>query len=407
MPLILPDFKPEPCEECGMGGVHHGVERWTLRIDAISEKLFRPFEGIVRNLTPLTDSLINFFGPFFVSLLVRTGLAVKISEPDDPASETARCMFEEAKRRGIEMHEIRIFGLPRRQFVASFRGKSWVFEGLPRPSRKQHSISWIDNKAEMKKRFISAGFPVARGGVCKNETQAIRIFRALEKPVIAKPHEGSGGRHTTVFIQSVDELIRGYRSARLISPWVIIEEQLFGPVFRATLVNRKLVAVLRRDPPCVTGEGRSTIRELVAIENENPLRRGPIFADIDVDASAAQRELKRQNVTPESIPAKGRAIYLHFKVNWGVGGTSRDVTDEVHPENNKLFEDIGVYLLDDIVGIDFIAEDIGKSWREQKRCGVIECNSLPAIGNHHFPFTGPVKNVAGAVWDMIFPDSRT
>jgi D-alanine-D-alanine ligase-like ATP-grasp enzyme len=402
---MIKDFKPKPCEECGMGGVHHNLERWTLRIDAASSRIFSPLDWMAKHITPLTDSLLNTLGPPFYSLLVRTGLAVKLSEPDDPASETARCLWDEAKHRGIEMHEIRIFGLPRRQFISRYRGKTWVFEGLPRPARKQHSLSWIDNKAEMKKRFIAAGFPVAQGAVCKNESQAIEVFKKLEKPVIAKPHEGSGGRHTTVFIQTEDELARGYRNARLISPWVIIEEQLFGPVFRATLINKNLVAVLRRDPPHVTGDGRSTIAKLVEEENKNPLRRGPMFADIDVNSSAAARELKRQDYTIESIPDKGERIYFHFKVNWGVGGTSRDATDEVHPENRKLFEDIGAYLQDDIVGIDFIIEDIGQSWRETKRCGVIECNSLPAIGNHHFPFTGPVKNVAGVVWDMIFPGS--
>ena len=87
-----------------------------------------------------------------------------------------------------------------------------------------------------------------------------------------------------------------------------------------------------------------------------------------------------------------------------MAGSSRATTEETHPENKKLFEAIGEYLGDDIVGIDFMIPDIGKPWREE-RCGVIECNSLPLIGNHHFPYTGEVRNVAGKIWDMIFPDS--
>ena len=96
---------------------------------------------------------------------------------------------------------------------------------------------------------------------------------------------------------------------------------------------------------------------------------------------------------------------LHWKVNWGVGGTSRDASDEVHPDNKKLFEDIAEYLDDVFVGIDFMITDISKSWRDTPHCGVLECNSMPFIGNHHYPYTGPVRNVAGIVWDLAFPGS--
>jgi cyanophycin synthetase len=147
------------------------------------------------------------------------------------------------------------------------------------------------------------------------------------------------------------------------------------------------------------------VRELVAAENKNPLRRGPIFAEIQVDSAAARRELIYQNLVPESIPGPGEKVCLHFKVNWGVGGTSRDATEEAHPENIKLFEDIGIYLGEDIVGLDFIIQDIGRPWQAQTRCGIIECNSLPHIGNHHFPYTGPIRNVAGAVLEMVFPEA--
>jgi cyanophycin synthetase len=184
----------------------------------------------------------------------------------------------------------------------------------------------------------------------------------------------------------------------------MIEEELKGPVFRATLIGGKLVAVLRRDPPMVVGDGKRTVAELVFEENKNPLRRGPVFADISVDGEYATRELARQKLNKESVPEKGQIVQLHFKVNWGVGGTSRDATDEVHPDNIKLFEDVGRYLGDDIIGIDFMVSDIGRSWKGQERAGIIECNSLPHIGNHHFPFTGKVRNVAGVVWSAVFPE---
>lgn len=384
-----------------MEGAHHFAERWSLAVNSSLVPLLKPADLGLKFLAPITGRLGNFFWPLAASLLVHLRLATKVTAPDVHTTETAQAMWREADRRGIAMEEIRILGLPRNLFVARYGGKIFSFQGLPRPTRHQPAIFWIDDKAEIKNRFARAGFPVARGGAARSERRALQLFQALSRPVIVKPREGSNGRHTTVHIETEEQLRRAFQNAKCISPWVMIEEELRGPVFRATLVAGKLAAVLRRDPPRVTGDGARSIRELVAAENQNPLRRGPVFAEIRLDTPAVQLELARQGLAPEDVPARGRGILLHFKVNWGVGGTSRDATEETHPENKKLFEQIGAYLGDDIIGIDFMIPDITRSWREQK-CGVIECNSLPLIGNHHFPYEGPVKNVAGAVWDMVF-----
>ena len=119
---------------------------------------------------------------------------------------------------------------------------------------------------------------------------------------------------------------------------------------------------------------------------------------------AALKELSWQDFTPDSVPEHGQCVTLHQKVNWSLGGTTTDVTDEVHLDNRKLFEDIAKALRAPIVGIDFIIGDITCSWKEQDRCGVIECNSMPFFDNHHVPFEGEPRNVAGKIWEMTLAD---
>jgi glutathione synthase/RimK-type ligase-like ATP-grasp enzyme len=65
-----------------------------------------------------------------------------------------------------------------------------------------------------------------------------------------------------------------------------------------------------------------------------------------------------------------------------------------------LFEKIARILHAPIVGIDFIIEDISRSWEEQEGCGVIECNGKPFFDNHHLPFEGKPQNIAEAIWDL-------
>ena len=142
----------------------------------------------------------------------------------------------------------------------------------------------------------------------------------------------------------------------------------------------------------MSGDGKRTIIELVAEANTHPARSGPYFHKMHLD-DVADAELAWQGLTKDSVPEKGRKVTLHQKINWSVGGTTADVTDEVHPYNITLFEEVARILKAPIVGIDFIIEDITKPWKEQERCGILECNSMPFFDNHHLYFFA-------VIWDM-------
>lgn len=161
---------------------------------------------------------------------------------------------------------------------------------------------------------------------------------------------------------------------------------------------------MRREPAYVVGDGTRTVRELVEAENKKPERHGPIFHEIPFDTEA-ESELVHQQLTWNSIPTKGRTVLLGQKVGRGGGGSTTDTTDITHPDNIVLFKKIAETLDDPLVGIDFILEDISRPWHEQLPCGAIECNSCPFIDLHHYPLVGSSRNVAGELWDVIFPDS--
>jgi cyanophycin synthetase len=269
----------------------------------------------------------------------------------------------------------------------------------------------MDEKARLKTEFTKRGLAVAKGGAAKNEKEALTIYRSITPPVIVKPASGSGSRHTILHITDEAELVRAFKVAKQISPIVIVEEELVGPVYRATVVDGKFVAALRRDPPSVLADGVHTVAELVAEENTRPGRQGPYFSHIklfEADGSVNQiaaEELKWQGLNEKSVPEKGKRVYFHQKVNWSVGGTTADVTAQVHPDNIELFEKAAKELRAQIVGIDFIVKDISKSWKEQERTGILECNSMPFFDNHHLPYEGEPHNVAAAIWDMVTPQS--
>ncbi|MBA3789403.1 hypothetical protein H0X32_03375 [Patescibacteria group bacterium] len=321
--------------------------------------------------------------------------------PDENTFLLARCMWDEATKRRIEMQELRPFGVARNIFKAKLpAGKTITFQGIPAAQYESECVSWISDKSRLKKELVKLGMPVAKGGAVRTKDEAAALFRALVPPVIVKPHQGSGSRHTILHIKTENELSLAFIIAKQVSPMVVIEEELVGSVYRATLVGGKLIAVLRRDPPQVMGDGVHTIFELIEEENKHPARSGPYFAKIQLD-ERAREELARQEYEMDSVPLEEARVSLHQKVHWSAGGTSVDVTDEVHPDNVTIFEQIARELRAPVVGIDFIISDIRRSWKEEKRCGILECNSMPFIDKHHFPFEGKPRNVAGAIWDMV------
>jgi len=368
----------------------------------ISDPFFNLLELLFRNTAEAISDKTTF--PFY-RLMTRFRLGYYTYEPDKKDNWRTKCFWEEANRRGIKMYEFHL-GPVRDIFIAEYRGKKITFSGLPRPEGKDaESLTWMDNKGIMKKKFEQEGIPVARGGTAWTYQKALKIFKSVDKPIITKPNLGSRSRHTMIHISTPLDLKIGFYKARKLSPIVVVEEELSGYLFRGTLVGGKLVGVVRRDQPEVKGDGVHTVRELWQKENLRPERGGPIFHKIPIDKEA-EAELARQGLTMESIPHIGTVVTFSQKTSRGCGGTTTEVTRATHPDNVAILEHVGAYLKDPLVGVDFIMQDISRSWKEEKHCGVIECNSLPFIDLHHYPLFGHRDNVAGALWDLVIPESK-
>ena len=390
------------CKDCGGDAIFHEFTYFNLLIDELVRPIIAP-GPLLRFLNRISSGVERLVTPHLAAFFVAIGAAKRINEPDDDTMLLALMIWNEAKARGIDMWEFRLFNLPRNLFIATYpNGKRIAFEGIPE-KKGNNRVWWMDNKALLKQHFSKLALPIASGGSTFTKKGALDIYRKLVPPVIVKPYAGSASRHTVLHIDSEEELIRAFKVATQVAPFAVIEEELVGPVFRATVVNGKLSATLRRDPPHVIGDGVHTIEALVEEANKNPQRGGPYFSKIQMDTDALQ-ELSWQGYSKESVPEKGTRVLLNQKVNWSLGGTTADVSDEVHPDNIALFEEVARVLKAPIVGIDFIIEDITKSWTEQERCGVLECNSMPFFDNHHLPFEGKPRNVAADIWDMVEND---
>lgn len=397
---MLKQKNKKQCPDCGGAQVNHII----TYLAVLFGQMIEPWTKWTDKLIP--EGSFEWIGPSFIKIMTFLHLGTITHTPTDKNSGRARVLWEEAIKRGIDMYEFHLFNIGGDIFISNYKGEMRFFDVLPRPKKyNPKGLEWMDNKNEMKKHFRKAGIPVATGDITSSRKKGLEIFHSLKKPVITKPNLGSRSRHTTTHIMDEAGFIKAFNTAQQLSPWVMIEEELSGFVFRGMLIGKKFVACLRREPEDVIGDGVHTIRELVDIENKNPLRQGPIFHHLTT-GKEEEKELSFWNHTWNTIPKKDEIITLGQKTSRAVGGGITDVTDEMHPDNTTMLEQIAEVLDDPLIGVDFIMDDVSKSWREQPRCGVIECNSAPFIDLHHFPLVGKPRNVASKLWDIIYPDSK-
>ena len=153
------------------------------------------------------------------------------------------------------------------------------------------------------------------------------------------------------------------------------------------------------------GDGISTIRELIDEKNSNP-RRGEsrqkqftLYWIKENETTKALLAEKKYNY--KTIPPKGEIVYLQKDPFLKLGGDLIEITPIVHQDNLKLFSDLARFFDIRLTGIDFLAGDIAKSWKDQP-CAILELNGAPCVELHHFPSSGVPTNPAGALADMFF-----
>ncbi|OGV20076.1 MAG: cyanophycin synthetase, partial [Lentisphaerae bacterium GWF2_38_69] len=264
-----------------------------------------------------------------------------------------------------------------------------------------------DEKGRTKELLKNACIPVPDGEKVYTLDEAFDTASELGYPVVIKPEVGNHGRGITVNIKNEEELEAAYYSAKKICPNIVVEQYVEGNDYRMLVINGEFTAVAHRQPPFVTGDGKSTIQELIDIINADS-RRGfgheNILTRITVD-EMTERILEALDLGLSSVLEEGRKVYLKTTANLSQGGTATDVTDDVHPEIRFMAERTSRIIGMDVIGIDFLCPDITKPIASQ-RCGIVEVNAAPGLRMHLKPSFGKPRNVAKPIIDMLFPEGK-
>lgn len=335
---------------------------------------------------------------FDVKNVIETLKDIWADEMPGPSTQT---ILDEAARRNIPVTRMDCHSL----YMLGYGRNQQLFRATVMGTTNNLAVESVACKWFTKEVLGKAGISVPKGITVYTKTELEEAIEEIPFPWVIKPIDGNHGRGITANIRNKEAALKAAKQAWKISDKIIIEEFIEGCDYRFLVVNYKLIAVAKRTPACVRGDGQLTIRQLIAKENANPNRglgHEKVLTKIKIDYHT-KALLKDAGLSLDDVLPLGMEIMLKKTANLSTGGTSTDVTDSVHPFNIFLAERIARIFQLDVCGIDIMAKDVSEPIQKGNGA-VIEVNAGPGFRMHTHPSNGTPRDVAKPVIDMLFPD---
>jgi cyanophycin synthetase len=313
-------------------------------------------------------------------------------------------IVEAATERGIPHIRLTDGNLVQLGYGASQR-RIWTAE-TDRTSAIAEEIA--SDKDLTKSLLQSCGVPVPQGCLVDTADEAWEAAQDIGLPVAIKPEDGNHGRGVSLDLSKRQDIESAFLLAQLKGGGrVIVEQFIPGNEHRLLVVGKRVIAAARGETAWVTGDGRSTILELVNSQINTDPRRGtgeefPLSV-LEILGSDAEvnLEIERQGLTVQSIPAPGLQVLIQRN-----GNVAYDVTDQVHPSVAAAAALAARVVGLDIAGVDMVLEDISRPLTEQ-RGAVIEVNASPGLLAHLKPADGQPRPIGQAIIEHLFKTEQS
>lgn len=306
---------------------------------------------------------------------------------------STQILMKEAIKRGVEVEVLDKF----ENFISLRKNNKVEYIKQATKTSKDSYITALimENKSVTKRVLYDSGIKVPKGIEVNSINESFNIIKEFtKKPVVIKPKSTNFGIGISIFKEGADEesIKKAFELAFKYDNTVLIEEFVKGKEYRFLVIDGKIAGILHRVPANVKGDGVSSIKELVEIKNQDPLRGHHYVTPLEkiILDESAELFLKQQNKDFNYIPEEDEIVYLRENSNISTGGDSIDYTDSI-PEKFKI---IAVNAADAvnarICGVDMMLENFND---ENSNYSIIELNFNPAIHIHCYPYKGTEREI--------------
>jgi cyanophycin synthetase len=250
----------------------------------------------------------------------------------------------------------------------------------------ESALDLAAEKGTIHARLTGAGIPVPHHLEFghRNLTGALEFLERAPGAVVVKPGSGSGGGWGLASnVRTPAQLARAVLNASRYSDTILLEHQAEGTLHRVLVLDGQVIGVVRRRSPTVEGDGRSTVRALIAAENRRRLDAGgeaglwPLRIDLDCLFT-----LEARGQSLDSVPAAGEVVTVKHVTNENRLEDNDTVREPLGPdlqaECARAAELVGLRL----AGIDAILRETSTAMAKSGGV-VLEVNGAPGLSHHY------------------------
>lgn len=236
------------------------------------------------------------------------------------------------------------------------------------------------------------------------------FFRKYPKGCVVKPANGSAaGDGVTTHVTSEKEVRKAAVLASLYDSEIMIEPQIPGECYRMLVLGGTMVNAACRKGPRLTGDGGSTVSQLIENANRHRVQNSQRPFTIDRDCLFT---LDWQDLSLSAVPDSGREFVMKTvndereKLVEIRTVYNADVTDEICDSIRRTAETAAEVLGSDFVGVDMIFTDPSRPLEETG--GIInEVNTTPALHHHYDSTSEPFPQPAMRTLEIALSRQRS
>jgi cyanophycin synthetase len=163
-----------------------------------------------------------------------------------------------------------------------------------------------------------------------------------------------------------------------------VERFVPGDNYRLLVYKGEVLSAILRELPQVTGDGRSTVAELIEEENRHRIRPGrwtpgdPVLMPLPA-GDRVRHALAQAGLALSTVPESGRRVNVSGTCSYAAGASYEEMSDRMHPTILESARRAAAALHLVLAGVDVIAPQPDASAHF-----INEVNTTPGLESHYF-----------------------
>ncbi|MFC1654091.1 hypothetical protein ACFL1M_04555 [Patescibacteria group bacterium] len=216
--------------------------------------------------------------------------------------------------------------------------------------------------------------------------------REFSTPAVIKPASGIAGKDVFVNITKKTEVRDITKKLLEKHSRIVIESFEHGQDYRFLVFDRQVIGIVKRLPPTIIGDGKSTVKKLIL--------NLPSSNRISIDESL-KNTLSNNNTSLKEVLHKNAKVQVRSNSNYSTGGIAETIDNtEIHPKLLTLAIKASDSVYARLSGVDILIKNPKKPTKNNAT--IIEVNHNPGSKMHYNPDIGKIQDVATIILKRIF-----